>query len=172
MQCVRDSETGNGPLALVMRKYKSRSGLAQRGTGSTQPMGLIAECDVEHNELPNSSVLRIEPDCQHCAACCFSELARYVRVTGNDYARLGADAATYVHFIENRAFMLLTEGHCAALKFELESMQFVCQVYERQPEVCRELERGSTTCKAVRQAKGERPLVFLGRKDSNTCVPA
>ena len=128
-------------------------------------MELIAECDAAASAFPNSSALPIEPaDCQHCAACCFSELARYVRVTGNDYARLGADAVAYVHFIENRAFMLLIDGHCAALKFDSESRQFACQVYEHRPEVCRELERGSTACQGERQAKGERPLVFLGRK--------
>jgi hypothetical protein len=136
-------------------------------------MGLIAECNAEPNGLRNSSVIPIElAGCQHCAACCFSELARYVRVTGNDYARLGADAQAYVHFIENRAFMLLTDGHCAALKFEFESMQFVCQVYENRPEVCRELERGSTACRGERQAKGERQLVFLKRKQTGTRGPA
>ncbi len=135
----------------------------------SNPMGLIAECDVEPNGLRNSSVLPVEvADCQLCAACCFSELARYVRVTGNDYARLGADAVAYVHFIENRAFMLLTDGHCAALKFDLESKQFICQVYEHRPEVCRELERGSTACTGERQTKGERQLVFLRRKDRST----
>ncbi len=124
-------------------------------------MGLVAESSA----LRSSSALRVEPaDCQHCAACCFSELDRYVRVTGNDYARLGADAVVYVHFIENRAFMRLTNGHCAALKFDSVSLQFTCQVYEHRPEVCRELERGSTSCEAERQAKGERPLVFLRRK--------
>jgi Fe-S-cluster containining protein len=132
-------------------------------------MGLIPECDSEANALPNSSVFPVEPaDCQHCAACCFSELARYVRVTGNDYARLGADAVAYVHFIDNRAFMLMTDGHCAALEFELESMRFVCQVYEHRPEVCRELERGSTACKGERHAKGDRSLVLLRRKCSST----
>ena len=89
-------------------------------------------------------------------------------MTGNDYARLGADAVAYVQFIENRAFMLLKDEHCAALKFDLESKQFVCHVYEHRPEVCRELERGSTACKGERQAKGERQLVFLRRKDGNT----
>jgi uncharacterized protein len=136
--------------------------------GQSDPMGSIAECDAEPKGLPNSFVVPIElVDCQHCAACCFSELTRYVQVTGNDYARLGADAVAYVHFIENRAFMLLTDGHCAALKFELESGQFVCQVYEHRPEVCRELERGSAACNGERQAKGERPLVFLRRKDGS-----
>ena len=131
------------------------------------PMGLSTEHDAEPNGPPNSSVIPIAlAACQDCAACCFSELARYIRVTGNDYARLGADAVAYVHFIENRAFMLLTDGHCSALKFELESMQFVCRVYEHRPEVCRELERGSTACNAERQSKGERSLVFLRRKNS------
>jgi len=127
-------------------------------------VGLIAECDSELIGA-DSSVLPTELiSCQHCAACCFSELARYVRVTGNDYTRLGADAVAYVHFIENRAFMLMTDGHCAALEFDPDSMQFVCQVYEHRPEVCRELERGSAACKGERHAKGDRSLATLRRK--------
>jgi Fe-S-cluster containining protein len=132
------------------------------------PVGLIAECVAESDAIQNFSIHTELSDCQRCAACCFSELARYVRVTGNDYARLGADAVAYVHFIENRAFMLMTEGHCAALKYESESLQFVCQVYEDRPEVCRELERGSTACKGEHQAKGERSLATLRRKTSRS----
>ncbi len=105
------------------------------------------------------------PECQQCAACCFSELTRYVQVTGNDYARLGEAAESYVQFIENRAYMRPVDGHCAALKFDMQWGQFICQEYENRPEVCRGLQRNSAACRAEREVKGERSLVFLRRKD-------
>lgn len=104
------------------------------------------------------------PECQKCAACCFSQLARYVRVTGDDYARLGEVAESYVCFIGNRAYLRVIDGHCAALRYDLEQRQFVCQVYERRPDICRELARGSAACAGERDAKGERPLAYLWRE--------
>ncbi|HEX8796540.1 MAG TPA: YkgJ family cysteine cluster protein, partial [Polyangiaceae bacterium] len=85
------------------------------------------------------------PPCLECGACCFSNLETAVRVTGDDHERLGADAEGLVHFVGNRAYMRLADGHCAALRVE-PSGRFVCTVYETRPEVCRHLERGSPQC--------------------------
>src|SRR3954468_16319270 len=63
-----------------------------------------------------SSPLAVPSDCQHCGVCCFSESAEYVWVTGYDWTRLATDAGQLAHFIGNRAFMKMENGHCAALK--------------------------------------------------------
>ena len=105
--------------------------------------------------------LELIPECQQCSACCFSELERYVRVTGSDYTRLGEAAPTFVHFIGNRAFMRMRDGHCAALMLDAKSGRSACQVYEQRPQTCRDLERGSPSCLGERHAKVERVLVHL-----------
>jgi uncharacterized protein len=68
-----------------------------------------------------------------------------VRVTGDDYARLGEAAEQLVHFVGHRAYMRLAGGHCAALRVE-PGGRFVCTVYETRPNACRELERESPQC--------------------------
>ncbi|HET7542590.1 MAG TPA: YkgJ family cysteine cluster protein [Polyangiaceae bacterium] len=104
------------------------------------------------------------PACLQCGACCFSQLPHYVRVTGADYARLGArenvDALT--HFDGNRCYMNMQDGHCAALTLDLQTRQFVCSVYETRPSTCRDLERGSAACRAEIHAKSQRPSLLLG----------
>lgn len=103
-----------------------------------------------------------------CGACCFSESPRHARVTGDDHERLGDDAERLVGFIGNQAFMRLAgeEGtrRCAALVVDPETGTFACSVYERRPDVCRELERGSGGCEGERAAKlarTRRALVVL-----------
>jgi Fe-S-cluster containining protein len=85
------------------------------------------------------------PPCLECGTCCFSNNEASVRVTGDDYARLGDAAEDFVHFIGNRAYMRLADGHCAALRVE-RAGRFVCTVYERRPDACRDLERESPQC--------------------------
>jgi hypothetical protein len=83
-------------------------------------------------------------------------------VTGDDHERLDDDSL--VEWIGNEAYMKLarTNGvsHCAAL--EVRPNGYFCTVYERRPEVCRDLERGSAACAGERHAKGPR-LVVLTR---------
>jgi Fe-S-cluster containining protein len=104
------------------------------------------------------------PECRACGVCCFSTLERFVRVSGEDYARLGDDAEQLVHFIENRAYMRISDGHCAALAIDAGAEPFTCTVYERRPRICRDLDRGSPACAGERATKGDRPLVPLGRR--------
>jgi len=108
-----------------------------------------------------TSLPELVPECQQCSACCFSELERYVSVTGNDYSRLGQDAPVYVQFIGNRAFMRMSDGHCAALSLDATSCRSTCQVYENRPQTCRDLERGSPSCLGERHAKTERVFFHL-----------
>lgn len=103
------------------------------------------------------------PACLACGTCCFSDIDRYVRVTGNDYERLGDDAETFVQFLGNRAYMRMADGHCAALEVVREHRAFVCRVYEQRPQICRDLERGSAQCLGERDTKGERPARALDR---------
>jgi Fe-S-cluster containining protein len=100
------------------------------------------------------------PPCLECGTCCFSNLETSVRVTGDDYERLGDSAEGLVHFVGNRAYMRSAEGHCAALRIEL-SGRFVCSVYETRPDACRDLERASPQCAGELFTKAGRPLARL-----------
>jgi Fe-S-cluster containining protein len=95
-----------------------------------------------------------------CGACCFSKLATYVRVTGDDHARLGEDAERMSVFVGNRCYMRMESEHCAALVIA-PSGTFHCSVYEHRPAVCRELERGSGACTAEREQKESRTHAAL-----------
>jgi uncharacterized protein len=101
------------------------------------------------------------PACTACGACCFSTLAEYVRVFGCDFDRMDDRARAFTHFIGNRAYLRLDEGHCAALVVGADGPSFVCSIYEMRPDVCRSLERGSGACRSDRHEKAERPLLAV-----------
>lgn len=101
--------------------------------------------------------------CLNCGVCCHSKLDTYVRVTGADWERLGVEAERVAHFIGNRAFMRMKEaggaGCCAALDVRTTAdgaREFFCTVYERRPQVCRDLARGSPECEGELAAKAGR----------------
>lgn len=105
----------------------------------------------------------MEEDCIRCGACCFSESPRHARVSGDDYERLGDDAERLVSFIGNQAFMRIEHdgaeppvGRCAALLLDATTGTYLCSVYERRPEVCRALDRGSPACAAEHASKRPR----------------
>ena len=89
-------------------------------------------------------------------------------MTGDDYERLGEAAERLVIFLENRAFMRIDRtdetrpvGRCAALVLDPTAGTFLCSIYERRPEVCRALERGSPSCAGERATKSGRPKIAL-----------
>jgi Fe-S-cluster containining protein len=90
--------------------------------------------------------------CTSCGACCFSDAERYVPVTGADHARLGDDAEAATTFVGNRCYMRMHAGHCAALTVDARG-HYCCSVYDRRPEVCRTLDRGSPACQVERERK-------------------
>ncbi len=100
----------------------------------------------------------IPADCLTCGACCFSQLPTYVRVTGNDWERLGGRAETVAHFVGSRAYMKMAEGHCAALAVREGEVgrEYYCTVYDQRPQVCRDLARGSPQCEAELEQKAAR----------------
>jgi uncharacterized protein len=88
--------------------------------------------------------------------CCFSDSPTYVRVTGSDWSRLGAIADDFAHFVAHRAYLRMHEGHCAALVVTPTAggaRDFFCSIYERRPQICRDLARGSPECEGERMAK-------------------
>jgi hypothetical protein len=117
------------------------------------------------------------PECTACGACCFSTLPEYVRVFGCDFDRMDDRARSYTHFLGNRCYMRLEEGHCAALSIGMgpashegglpppgsSGPRFLCAIYEMRPDACRSLERGSGACRGERHEKGERPLLAAER---------
>jgi hypothetical protein len=90
-------------------------------------------------------------------------LPNFVRVTGDDYARLAERAEELVWFDGIRAFMRMADGHCSALAIDAGSGRFVCGAYAERPQVCRDLARASGACLAEREQKAERPLLALRR---------
>ena len=97
--------------------------------------------------------------CMACGVCCFSRLPTYVRLSGEDWTRLGDEAERVAHFIGHRAHMKMADGHCAALQLRADAtdgQKFFCAVYERRPQVCRDLARGSPECFGEIATKGTR----------------
>lgn len=90
-----------------------------------------------------------------------------MRVTGDDWARLGEDAERVAQFAGrgNEAYMRMTDGHCAALvvrpvaagagKGAGMATELFCTIYERRPQICRDLARGSPECAGERAIKAE-----------------
>jgi Fe-S-cluster containining protein len=121
-------------------------------TGDRDPLTPMEELS---SEEPSASHALI-PECRHCGACCFSPSSAYVWVRGDDWARLGPDAERLATFIDNRAFMRMEKGHCAALAVRRAGgggWDFFCTIYERRPQICRDLARGSAECASEREPK-------------------
>jgi hypothetical protein len=81
----------------------------------------------------------------------------FVRLGGADWSRLGAAAERVAHFIGNRAYMRMADGHCAALELRVGAhgaLEHFCTIYEQRPQVCRDLARGSPQCEAELVRKG------------------
>lgn len=114
-------------------------------------------------------------ECVACGCCCFSESPRHARVTGDDHERLGAD--DLVEWLGNEAYMRLarTDGvsHCAALEVRRDggATRYLCRIYERRPQVCRDLERGSGACEGERHAKGPRLVVLQAASPPKDTAP-
>lgn len=127
------------------------------------PLGFLA--GVELNCFSATDPMHPPHDCQRCGVCCFSESAEYVWVMGYDWTRLGEDADRLAHFIGNRAFMRMTEGHCTALAIRQvpgEETVFSCTIYDRRPEICRALERGSPECLGDLETKAAQVAAITG----------
>ncbi len=82
-------------------------------------------------------------------------------VTGDDYARLGDVVGDLVVWEENRAYLRIEDGHCAALRVDIQRRELVCTVYRARPAICRDLGRGSPECAGERATKADRPLAAL-----------
>ena len=80
----------------------------------------------------------------------------FVRVTGDDWTRLGDRAGELAQFIGNRAFLRMNAGHCVALDVRSNrdgAPDYFCTIYDRRPQICRDLARGSAECEAERELK-------------------
>ena len=111
--------------------------------------------------MPSFQVPPGVPECTACGACCFSTLPEYIRVWGIDLDRMDDRAQSFTHFLGNRCYLRLDEGHCAALVLDPVGKRYLCSIYEMRPDCCRALERGSGACNADRHEKSERPLIAM-----------
>lgn len=78
-----------------------------------------------------------------------------------DWERLGVEAEHVAHFIGNRAYMKMVDGHCAALRPDPVTGHFLCTLYAQRPQTCRDLARGSPECLGELALKGDRPARAL-----------
>jgi Fe-S-cluster containining protein len=65
-------------------------------------------------------------------------------------------AEELAEFMGHRAFMRMRDGHCAALDVRSEkdgAPDFYCTIYDRRPQICRDLARGSAECAGERDLK-------------------
>lgn len=98
-------------------------------------------------------------ECLRCGVCCYSKLPTYVRVGGDDWARLGAEAERWAQFIGHRAYLRMQDGHCLALERRPAPEGGVihfCTIYAQRPQVCRDLQCGSPECAGERATKAAR----------------
>lgn len=105
---------------------------------------------------PETCLESAPPACLDCGACCFSPAEFYVPVSGDDWSRLGSEAEQWTHWRGNQAFMRMTDGHCVALgiaESAKEGPRFICHIYDRPPQTCRDLTRGSPQCEADRSMR-------------------
>lgn len=103
--------------------------------------------------------MNLPTTCLGCGVCCFSNLETYVRVNGDDWARLGDEAERVANFIGNRAYLKIHDGHCASLAIRTDvggGHVYFCTIYDRRPQICRDLGRGSPQCEAERELKSDR----------------
>ncbi len=117
----------------------------------------------------------IPPDCRRCGVCCFSASAEYVWVRGQDWSRLGLEADRLAHFIGHRAFMRMRDGHCAALEIrrdEAGRADYYCTIYERRPQICRDLGRGSPECLGELETKAATVAAAVTRPGGANAGPA
>lgn len=92
------------------------------------------------------------PDCKVCAACCFSAREHYVELKGADHARLTAsEQRELVSFHGTRCYMKMVDGHCIAL--ERIGDVWLCSIYDRRPQLCRDYERGGPACAVDRATR-------------------
>lgn len=87
------------------------------------------------------------PPCTECGFCCFFPDPRYVLLFEPDLERLGELVPQVTVEIKGRAFLRMAEGHCVALKQDGE--RWLCSIYDRRPQLCRDFARGIETCREV-----------------------
>lgn len=93
------------------------------------------------------------PDCRVCGACCFSEQERYVELKGADHARLTPEEQRrFTEFHGLKCYMKMVDRHCVAL--ERVGEEWLCSIYERRPQLCRDYERGGPACSVDRERWG------------------
>ncbi|MFC1611365.1 YkgJ family cysteine cluster protein [Myxococcota bacterium] len=102
-------------------------------------------------------------NCQLCGACCFSDSDTYVPVNEPDRVRLGEDAGHFVRTDGRDQYLKMRSYNCIALA--VQAGIFVCTIYDRRPEICRELERGSPACREEFEIKKDRARRVLHEGD-------
>lgn len=104
-------------------------------------------------------------DCQSCGACCRAfdnpKAVNYLNLEQSDVERLNHDERIHVTEREIPAYMTFT-GSLLCLKLSAPGARcsfldgddgkcVSCSIYERRPDVCRELQAGSKACLRARK---------------------
>ena len=107
------------------------------------------------------------PSFAHAAAaqnCQQSYIDWQLSKSERDWERLGEDADRWARRVGGQGYMRMEEGHCLALHVTThrgQPPQFFCEIYERRPQVCRDLTRGRPHCQTELRAKA-RQVADLG----------
>jgi uncharacterized protein len=109
--------------------------------------------------------MEIPENCLHCGVCCFAKSGTYVRVSEVDEERLGVNATWALRHVGRQAYMRMDDGHCIALQITTrrgEAPVFFCALYDKRPQVCRNLARGSAACRTELRTKAARVAAEYG----------
>lgn len=101
----------------------------------------------------------IPENCLNCGVCCFSKSGAYVRVSENDWKRLGPDVDDWARRVGGQGYMRMEDGHCRALQITTPRGQppvFFCAIYDKRPQVCRDLTQGKNACQLELSTKASR----------------
>ena len=82
-----------------------------------------------------------------------------MRLSGDDWVRLGDETGRIADFDGHRAYLKIHDGHCAALEIRNGlggQREYFCTIYDRRPQICRDLDRGSPHCEGERALKADR----------------
>ncbi len=93
------------------------------------------------------TTVAIPADCRECGACCAYKPG-WVEVSQDDLARLGDPTLVTIGGYNGNPFSMKTKGvqhQCIALDGDV-GISVNCTVYDKRPDICRAVERGSPIC--------------------------
>jgi Fe-S-cluster containining protein len=92
-----------------------------------------------------------------------------VRVSETDVSRLADEAHPWTRHVGGQAYLRMEDGHCSALQITTrrgEAPVFFCAIYDKRPQVCRDLARGKNACLTELHLKAAQVMSSYGATQS------